>query len=157
MDLHAIRRKRLKQLIDQQFDGIKAQFARHMEWKITDVQRYFTPGKHGRNITERSARANERRFPSLGAYWMDTDGDPALGLQQPVAIYHLPPKTQAKLLELFDGLTDVQQDAVLEQIETFHRMNQAVLKQLGGRAPPAPSVVPVSTSSTPRPPLKIKS
>lgn len=131
MGIYSIRRTRLDELIRLQFSGVKAKFAAKMEWPASDVSRFFTKGKHGRNITEKKAREIERQL-KLSAYWMDQDDPTRLGAQQPPPVYRVDQNMQDKLLHLFDGLTDLQQNDIIARIESYHKTNQAVLKQLGG-------------------------
>jgi hypothetical protein len=132
MDIHSIRRRRLRELIDARFEGNNAKFAASMEWAPAIVGRFFTRTRNGRRITERSARAIESKC-YLEKHWLDEPSNIPLSVQRPLPVYKIPQKVQDKLLELFDGLTDVQQEEIIDQIEAYQKANQAVLKQLGGR------------------------
>jgi|GEM_PF-3692820 len=70
MDISQIRRARLKQLINDQFEGVVLRFAEAMEMKPPQVHRWLTQAKSGQNIREDSARNIESRC-GLPRGWMD--------------------------------------------------------------------------------------
>lgn len=132
MQIREIRRRRLRQLIRERFDGVKARLATSMEWPATDVSRFFTPGKNGRSISERKAREIERAC-GLKKYWLDDEESMPLGAQQPLPIYNISETERAKLLEAYSYLTPEQQEDIVAQMRAYREANEAAVRHLGGR------------------------
>lgn len=132
MGLYEIRRKRLRQLIDERFDGVNAKLAEAMQWPATDLSRFFVKGKHGRNISERKARELERKC-RVGKYWLDQPESAPLTVQQPLPVYNIAEDEQARLIELYSYLTPEQQNDIINRMAAYHKANEAVVKHLTGR------------------------
>lgn len=68
-----IRRRRVRQLIDQQFSGVLARFANRIGRSANQAARWFMDSpEHRRNIGERLARDIERQL-HLPRLWLDSD------------------------------------------------------------------------------------
>lgn len=132
MDLHDIRRARLRQLIKERFVGVNARLAEVMEWPATDISRFFVKSEHGRNITEGKAREIERKC-KLEKYWLDNPEAPHLKVQQTIPTYSIPESVQTKLLEAYSFLTPEQQDDIVDQMVAYRKANEAAVKHLSGR------------------------
>lgn len=133
MDVHDIRRRRVRTLIDTRFDGVDAQFAGAIDRSPTSVARWFIKSKNGRGIGERVARDIERRL-RLPAGWLDTEAENHNhAVQQPLGVYHAAPELRARLLDLFDHLSEAQQDDLLFELEAKKASNQAIFQHLSGR------------------------
>jgi hypothetical protein len=73
MDIFEMRRKRLLELINTDFDGNQAAFSRHTGLTAPQINRWISPTSNDkRNITERSAREIEKKC-GKPFDWLDTD------------------------------------------------------------------------------------
>jgi len=80
MEVFAIRKKRLKQIIDEEFDGNQSAFSRHTGINTPQINRWLSESdndKSRRNITEVSARDIERKC-GKPFDWLDCDEDEML-------------------------------------------------------------------------------
>lgn len=129
MDRAAIRAKRTRQLIDEQFHGVDAEFARKIEVAATQVARWFMDkdNKHRRNIGERMARLIEDRC-GLAPYWLDAETGNVVS--EPRREY-MADRSKARLLELFDGLTPSQRKHFLADMQRAVEENRETVRHLG--------------------------
>jgi hypothetical protein len=133
MDLPEIRRQRLRKLIDERYSGVDARLAAKIERQPAQVARLFMTNKHKRDIGEKLARHIERAN-ALPAGWLDAEEENnQLSIQQPLAIYNIHYELQTKLLELFDGLTEAQQEDMIDQLQALKTANESIVRELGGR------------------------
>src|SRR5258708_16331300 len=72
MDIYDIRRKRLRQLIDEDFDGVAAQFARAVGSEPSYINRVLSDNPtHRKNLGEDLARKYEHAT-GKSRLWLDT-------------------------------------------------------------------------------------
>lgn len=64
---------------------------------------------------------------------MEEGEEPDVGAQQSLGMYNLEEDMQHAVLELFDGLTSVQQQEMLKQLRAYKKANEAIMRELGGR------------------------
>lgn len=133
MGIHDTRRQRLRILINERFDGVDARLATKISRQAAQIARIFATNKHKRDIGEKLARHIERSC-GLPSGWLDLDESANhLTVQQHLSIYNIKDSMQTRLLELFDGLTEAQQEDMLEQLQALKKANESVLSELGGR------------------------
>lgn len=143
MDLQAIRRQRLKQLIKEFFRDVKAEFARHIGKPTTDVSRWLSEAsKHGRGITERTARDIEVKCDKP-KYWLDVESDDAL-VSMATEVRE-PPRARYGQIARFEALaTDLTPEQleevlaaldkeVLRPMAVYKRMNEDAVRIFGMR------------------------
>ena len=133
MNIREIRRQRVLQLITERFHGVDAQFADAIDRSPTQVARWFMETKNRRPIGEKIARDIEKQL-NLARGWLDTEpGAEAPGVQQPLGVYAIKTEVQAELLDLFDHLSDEQQEELLAELNAKKLSNEAVFKRWNTR------------------------
>lgn len=96
MEIFAIRRKRLKQIIKDDFNGNQAAFSRESGIKSPQINRWLSEtAADRRNITERSARTIEQKAKKP-AGWLDKSEPKENRAEQPIVDYtaQAAPKSQ---------------------------------------------------------------
>jgi hypothetical protein len=131
MDLADNRRSRVRQLIQSRFQGVAAQFAAAIGRSPTQVARWFMAKPHKRDIGEKIARDIEKRL-ALPRGWLDSE-DNNHSAQQPLGIYAIDLQKQQQLLDLFDHLSEEQQEELLAELIAKKLSNEAIFKRLSGR------------------------
>ena len=129
MELHDTRRRRVRQIIEEQFGGVDAKFAARIERSPAQVARWFMDNEHKRDIGEKLARHIERATAQPQGS-LDTDvqnGAPVV--QQPLGVYNIPPAMQAVVLDLFDHLSEEQQAELLDELKAKKLSNEAIFKK----------------------------
>lgn len=133
MDIKAVRRARLRRLIQDRFSGVNAKLAEKIERQPDYVSRLLTDKpRHRRDLGEKLARDIERKV-GLPLGWLDVDESDDPRAQQPLAIYTVAESVQQRLLELFDMLTAPQQEEFMAQLESSVQANKEIVRSLGDR------------------------
>lgn len=123
MDLAGTRAKRTADLIQKEFQGVRASFARKIEVAETQVARWFMAkdNKHRRNIGEKMARHIEDRC-GLAPYWLDSETGDIVAAPR-LHAYKFDDRTRDKLLLAFNGLTPPQRKRFLDEIQELAEQN----------------------------------
>lgn len=126
-----IRRRRLRQLIDEQYDGVDASFAAKIDRQASYVSFLFTKNDKGgyrRNIGEKLARHIEKAA-GLPSGWLDGEQQQAAPrIEEPRA---LPRKTQEQILDILSRLSPIQQEKFLGAIKEVADVNEIAVRHLG--------------------------
>jgi DnaJ-domain-containing protein 1 len=113
MDTNEIRRVKLRQLIDERYDGKVARLAAFLDMKPPQLHRWLSGGQ---GVHENSARAIERDC-GLPPGWLDLPPDaPPSALPEPSNVSATPEPTVADLLERLRAEIATQPEAVKRAI-----------------------------------------
>lgn len=136
MDVKAIRKANVERVIEKRFKGNQASFAEAVKREPAQVWQWLTTSKTRRPIGEKVARHIEDslELPKLG---LDTPNMDPLAKRnaaaQPLALYKVHPDQQAKILTLFELLTNAQREDFINQIAAAVESNEAIVREVGGR------------------------
>lgn len=88
MDLHATRKRRLQQLLDERYGGVQARLAEAIRRPANYIWRLLSEGPHAKGIGEDLARLIEDKS-GVERYWLDRDDEMEQKLlEQPHGIDH---------------------------------------------------------------------
>ncbi len=122
MDIHAIRRANLRAIIDDEFEGSLAEFARYMGVESSYISRYYSTKSQQRNIGNQTARKIERLLKKPFG-WMDQiHGETQAALPTAPKLS----KETLKIAQDWSSLSKSNRKAVREMIN-------ALEKQKGGK------------------------
>lgn len=123
MHVREIRKLRVKQLINDEFNQNKAKFARAIGRSPQEVGRWFVETKHGRPIQEDTAREIERKLKLL-PLCLDLVNRPfRAGDGDALVLHSVDSSVQERLLNAFDNLHATQQEELLHAAEALAAAN----------------------------------
>ncbi len=132
VDTAAVRRRRARLLIDQEFKGIDAGLAERIDTQPSQVSRWFMENpKHRRNIGEKMARRIEKEC-GLPPGWMDNELDDSTAPRARHA-YSFDERMKDRLLDLFDKLKPSQRKTFLQSMAAAVEDNIETVRILGER------------------------
>ncbi len=112
----------LKHLIDVKFDGSKAAFARAIKKPPSLISQWISGH---RLIGDASARNIESKL-KLGLGWFDADNR---NISAPEQNPDITPRQQA-VLDLFNGLTESQQEEIFRTLQEKEHLNNTLINEL---------------------------
>jgi hypothetical protein len=136
MDITEIRRANLARLVNQA--GTQRKLAEQTDSDALHVSQMMT-GR--RNMGDKVARRIEAKL-GLPHGWMDAPQAETPAVAEALALYRVDPSVQARLLTLFEKLTQDQQEQFIKEITAAAKTNEIIIREVGPRLhPPADEYV----------------
>ncbi len=118
MDINAVRRQNLRLLIDEEFQGSLAEFARFVGKDPNYISRYFSQGNQMRNIGTATARHVEQRLKRPHG-WLDRMHGTVQEAEG--ASYKILPAEAQQIAETWLDLPKTYREVVRDLLEVLHK------------------------------------